>query len=92
MKTLSDASAAVGGAGNNAKLKNIIHDFAEINAMGYTSNRQIRALTNNGIAANKYLADALGVSEAAVFDMAKKRQISAAEGMQAILYGMNKQF
>lgn len=83
---LGNAVAGLGGSAD--KLDSIIRALGQIRAKGRLQAEEMLQLTEAGVNAWEYLAQAMGVSVAEAMDRVTKRQVDAATAIQAILRGM----
>lgn len=90
MTNIGDAVAAMGGGAD--QINRVTLAIGQMSAKGKVSGQEMLQLTEAGIPAWKYLADAIGVSTAEVMKMSEKGLIPADKAIQAILAGMNKDF
>ncbi len=86
IKILGDATSAL-GLGKEG-IDRVTIALGQMQAKSIVSAEEMRQLSEAGIGAWKYLADAIGVSVPEAMKMAEKRMIDGATGIKAILQGM----
>lgn len=90
LTSVGDAVSGLGG--NNENMQYVIRALGQIQAKGKLSAEEMKQLSEQGINAWKYLADAAGTSIADMQEKVRKGAISSADAIQTILGGMGRQF
>ena len=90
LTAVGDAVSGLGG--NPENMQSVIRALGQMQAKGKVSAEEMMQLSEQGINAWKYLADAMGVTIAKAQDLAKKGAISSADAIKTIVNGMNTQF
>ena len=90
LKTLGDATAAVGG--DSGTLNRLIKAFGDIKQKGFLTGEEIRQLGNAPLGAVKIIAEELGITTDKVLDGTKKKAVDANTAIALILDGINKKF
>lgn len=87
---IGDAVAALGGG--SERIDRVTLALGQMSAKGKVSGQEMLQLTEAGIPAWRYLAEAIGVSTGEVMKMSEKGLIPADKAIQAILAGMRQDF
>lgn len=87
---IGDAVAAMGG--NAAMIDRVTLAIGQMSAKGRVQAGEMLQLTEAGIPAWRYLAEAMGMTTAEVMKMSEKGLIPADEAIQSILAGMRQDF
>ena len=87
---IGDAAAALGGG--SEMIGRITLALGQMQAKGKVSGEELRQLSEAGIPALKYLADAAGMTTAEFTDFQKKGIVPAKEALDALLQGMKGDF
>lgn len=90
LTAIGDAMSALGQDSYSMNL--VIRALGQIQAKGKLAGQEVIQLSNAGINAWKYLADATGKTTAEVMKASEQGQISAATAIEAIIKGMEKQY
>jgi len=91
MHSVGDAVAAMGGGA--VEIDRVIRALGQMRARGVVAAEELTVqLTDVGIPAWEYLAEAIGVSVPEAMKMVERRMIPATVGISAILQGMTKDF
>lgn len=90
MTDIGDAVAAMGG--NAAMIDRVTLALGQMSAKGKIQAGEMLQLTEAGIPAWRYLADAMGLSTAEVMKLSEKGLIPADKAIQDILAGMRQDF
>ena len=88
--SIGDAVSALGGG--QAEMDRAVLALGQMQAKGKLAGEEMRQLTELGIPAWEMLAGTIGVSIPKAMDLVSKRAITATDGINAILLGMNKRF
>lgn len=87
---IGDAAAALGGG--SEMIGRITLALGQMQAKGKVSGEELRQLSEAGIPALKYLADAAGMTTAQFTEFQKKGIVPAKEALDALLQGMKQDF
>ncbi|MCL5105666.1 MAG: tape measure protein [Armatimonadetes bacterium] len=90
MRSIGDAVSALGGG--EAEISRVTTALGQMKAKGKVSAEEMMQLAELGIPAWQMLADKIGVTIPEAMKMAEKGQISAAQGIDAVLSGMSTKF
>ena len=90
LRAVGDAAAGLGGG--KATIDGITLALGQMGAKGKISTQELNQLTERGIPALKYLADAAGVSTAAMAKMVENGIVPADKGIKVLLQSMQKDF
>lgn len=90
LRTLGDATAAVGG--DTATLNRFIKAIGDIQAKGYLAGEELRQLANIPVPAVALIARELGVSTGQVLEDTKNKAISASTAVEALMRGIQRRF
>ena len=90
LRDIGDAVAAMGGSSDI--VDRVTLALGQMSAKGKVSAQEMLQLTEAGIPAWRYMAEAIGVSTAEVQKMSEKGLIPADKAIQAILNGMRQDF
>ena len=90
LKSVGDAAAALGGGG--AMIQRITTALGQMSAKGKVGNDDLRQLAETGIPALKHLADAAGVSTAAMSKMIERGIIPADQAVKVLTASMTRDF
>jgi len=90
LMAVGNAAAAMGKGPETVGL--ITKQLSDIRAKGKVEAQELRVLADNGIAAREILAEAFGITIPEVMERTRKGTISAAEGIKALVEGINKRF
>ena len=90
LKTLGDATAAVGG--DSGTLNRLIKAIGDIKQKGFLTGEEIRQLGNAPLGAVKIIAEELGVTTDTILKSVKAKAIDANQAIALILDGINKKF
>ena len=90
LTSVGNAISSMGG--NEENMQSVIRALGQIQAKGKLSAEEMMQLSEQGINAWKYLADAAGISIGKIQSLATKGAVSAKGAIQTILSGMNTQF
>ena len=90
LTSVGNAISSMGG--NEENMQSVIRALGQIQAKGKLSAEEMMQLSEQGINAWKYLADAAGISIGKIQSLATKGAVSAKGAIQTILSGMNAQF
>jgi len=90
LTAMGDATSALGGGQD--VLTRLIRALGQMQAKGAVSAEEMRQLAEAGIPAWQMLADAIGTDLPTAMKKAESKQISAAQGVSAILHGMTERF
>jgi len=90
---LTDIGDAASGLGVGADgVDRITHSLGVMQAKGKVTAMEMRELTNNGIPAWRYLADAMHLTTAEVMDLSSQGLLPAGKALEDIRAGMHKDF
>lgn len=90
MTAVGDAAAGLGMQAEG--IDRITLAMGQMAAKGKVSAEEIRQLAEAGIPAWKFISDSLGITIPEAMKRAEQSQISAAQGLNAIVAGMNNKF
>ncbi len=90
MQTVGDAAAMLGSGQDG--INGMTMALSQMQAKGKVQGEELLQLAERGVNAYQYLADAMGVSVAEAQDKVSKGMVSSKEGINAILFGMQKDF
>lgn len=90
LKSVGDAAAALGGGG--PMIKRITTALGQMSAKGKVGNDDLRQLAEAGVPALKHLADAAGVTTAAMSKMIERGIIPADQAVKVLTASMSRDF
>ena len=90
LTAVGDAAAGLGGG--KATIDSITLALGQMGAKGKISTQELNQLTERGIPALRYLADAAGVSTAEMAKLVEKGLVPADKGVQVLLASMKQDF
>lgn len=90
LTAVGDATAALGTG--QAGIESVTRALGQMQTRGKVSAEEMLQLTEAGIPAWEYLARAIGTDTAGAMDAVTKGAVSASEGIQAIVSGMENDF
>ena len=90
LTAVGDAAGALGGG--SAMIQRLTTALGQMTAKGKVSGEELRQLSEAGVPALKYLADAAGVTTAEMSKMIEKGLIPADKGVQVLLQSMKGDF
>ena len=90
LTAVGDAAGALGGGA--AMIQRLTTALGQMTAKGKVSGEELRQLSEAGVPALKYLADAAGVSTAEMSKLIEKGLIPADKGVQVLLQSMKGDF
>ena len=90
LTAVGDAAGALGGGA--AMIQRLTTALGQMTAKGKVSGEELRQLSEAGVPALKYLADAAGVTTAEMSKMIEKGLIPADKGVQVLLQSMKGDF
>jgi tape measure domain-containing protein len=90
MTSVGDAVAAVGGG--EFEIQRVVRALGQMQAKGKVSAEEMMQLAELGIPAWQLLADKIGVSIPEAMKLAEKGVITGAEGIEAIVDGLEEKF
>lgn len=90
MTAVGDAAAGLGLQADG--IDRITLAMGQMAAKGKVSAEEVRQLAEAGIPAWKFIAESLGITIPEAMKRAEQNQISAAQGLNAIVAGMNNKF
>ena len=90
LRAVGDAAAGLGGG--KATIDGITLALGQMGAKGKISTQELNQLTERGIPALKYLAEAAGVSTGAMAKMVENGIVPADKGIKVLLEHMQKDF
>ena len=90
MTHIGDAVSALGGSSANIDM--VVRALGQVQAKGRVMAQEMLQLTEQGIPAWRYLAEAVGVTQGEVMKLSEKGLIPAQQAIDAILAGMQKDF
>ena len=90
LTAVGDAAAGLGGG--KATIDSITLALGQMGAKGKISTQELNQLTERGIPALRYLADAAGVSTAEMAKLVEKGLVPADKGVQVLLQSMKQDF
>lgn len=90
MNTIGDAAGMLGSGQQGIERMTLA--ISQMQAKGRVMGQELLQLAEAGVNAYQYLADSMGKSIPEVMKAVEKGQVSASEGINAILLGMQKDF
>ena len=90
LTAVGDAAGALGGGA--AMIQRLTTALGQMTAKGKVSGEELRQLSEAGVPALRYLADAAGVSTAEMSKLIEKGLIPADKGVQVLLASMKQEF
>ena len=90
LTAVGDATAALGTG--QAGIESVTRALGQMQTRGKVSAEEMLQLTEAGIPAWEYLAEAIGTDTAGAMDAVTKGAVSASEGIDAIVSGMENDF
>lgn len=90
LTAVGDATAALGTG--QAGIESVTRALGQMQTRGKVSAEEMLQLTEAGIPAWEYLAEAIGTDTAGAMDAVSKGAVSASEGIDAIVSGMENDF
>ena len=90
LTAVGDATAALGTG--QAGIESVTRALGQMQTRGKVSAEEMLQLTEAGIPAWEYLAEAIGTDTAGAMDAVSEGAVSASEGIQAIVSGMENDF
>ena len=90
MTTVGDAVAGVGGGA--AEIESVTRALGQIQAKGKVSSEELLQLAEAGVPAFKLLADQMGLTGAQLDKKLRAGAVSADEGLDALITGMDKKY
>lgn len=90
LTAIGDAVAGLGGSG--AVIDQVTRALGQMQAKGKTSSQEMMQLTEAGIPAWKYLAEAIGVSVPEAMKKVESGSVSAGQTIKAVTQGMQREF
>lgn len=90
MNTIGDAAGMLGSGQQGIERMTLA--ISQMQAKGRVMGQELLQLAEAGVNAYQYLADSMGKSIPEVMKVVEKGQVSASEGINAILLGMQKDF
>ena len=90
LTAVGDATAALGTG--QAGIESVTRALGQMQTRGKVSAEEMLQLTEAGIPAWEYLAEAIGTDTAGAMDAVSDGAVSASEGIQAIVSGMENDF
>jgi tape measure domain-containing protein len=91
LAAVGDAVAALGGTMQESGQR-VIRALGQMQAKGKVSAEEMMQLSEAGISAWQYLADAYGVTTAEMMERSKKTAVDSGKAIQAIMAGMSNDF